>query len=92
MAIRRVTDPAEALYRHGRTDGSDKPLMTGEPRTSIPTPKWELDPKGNSGAVQDRNSGHGPGYDNDAPKDWKLGYGLPPHFDRGGSGRRHGRR
>ena len=76
MGIRRLVD--------GMYGGRQYPRGGGSPagKAEIPSPKWELDPKGNSPAIQDRNSGPADPGLNDVGKNWLRGYGSPhPYFD-----------
>jgi hypothetical protein len=84
MGIRRVVAPNKAeklidgMYA-GRQHGKKMDASYG----SIPVPTWELDPKNNSPAVQSREDGRAPGYDNQT-SGWVRGRGKPhPQFKKG---------
>ena len=92
MGIRRVTDPSKAinkLYSEGRIfPGRKSPVPKSKPQggtyglqTNYEKPRDETRP-------QDPESGPSDPNFNDAKKNWTRGYGLPPHFDPGGSGNR----
>lgn len=98
LPLRPGEDPTDALsriYAMGRSYPHQPPHDA--PRAKSQSPQdgspagWELAPKENSPAVQARESGHAPGYDNDAPTSWLRGYGKEQHpfFDSGPSGNRY---
>jgi hypothetical protein len=84
MGIRRVVAPNKAeklidgMYA-GRQYGKKMDASYG----SIPVPTWELDPKNNSAAIQNREDQHAPGYSNSTRAKWLNGKGGPPapNFD-----------
>jgi hypothetical protein len=90
MGIRRVVAPNKAeklidgMYA-GRQYGKKMDANYG----SIPVPKWELDPKNNSAAIQNREDQRDVSYDNTVKKNWLRGYGDCPHpqFDHSKKGR-----
>lgn len=100
LPLRPGEDPTDALsriYGMGRSypDGRphDGPRAKSQPPQDGSPAGWELAPEENSPAVQHRESGHAPGYDNDATG-WVRGFGskMHPHFDSGGSGFRYGKK
>jgi hypothetical protein len=90
MGIRRVVIPNKAeklidgMYA-GRQYGKKMDASYG----SIPVPTWELDPKNNSAAIQNREDQRDVSYDNTVKKNWLRGYGDCPHpqFDHSKKGR-----
>ena len=83
MGIRRVS-PAklvEDIYKRGRSF-HDYVGFVGETQKTIPTPQWELDPKGNAPGPQRCEDQQAPGYDNNTKEGWLVGRGAPhPNFD-----------
>ena len=98
LPLRPGEDPTDALnriYGMGRSypDGRphDAPRAKSQPPQDSAPAGWETDAKGNSPAIQDRNSGPADPNFNDARRDWLLGYGKQQHpfFDSGPSGNRY---
>jgi hypothetical protein len=74
----------ERVYREGRAyhDGRRYVGFEGAPaKTQIPTPQWELDPKGNSPEPQARQDQRAPTYDNNTKETWLTGHGKHPSSD-----------